>query len=98
MRKEVILVAKSKKGSSKIGALRDRVGRTQRELSLLVGVTENTIQNWENGRSLVEQIKRLILLCKALDCKLEDLIDEVPELDEKVLELLGDKPSQVSKN
>ena len=89
-----------------IAELREKAGLTQRELSLYVRVTENTIQNWEKGRSLVEQILRLIRLCEVLGCKLEDLIKYVPDPEEKeptpvpssleeVRKLLGtDKSSQ----
>lgn len=68
---------------SRIGELREKAGLTQRELSFRIGVTENTIQNWEKGRSLVEQIARVIKLCEELDCSLEDLVQEVPDLVEK---------------
>lgn len=60
---------------SNISTLRERSGLTQRELALIVGVTETTIANWERGRSGLEWIDRLIKLCQALDCSLEDLID-----------------------
>lgn len=93
-----------------IAELRDKAGLTQRELSILVGVTENTIQNWERGRSVVEQILRLIRLCDVLGCRLEDLIKYVPDPGEKqpapvppsleeVRKLLGtDKSSQSAAN
>ncbi len=61
---------------SKIAELRDKVGLTQRELALQVGVTETTIANWERGRSGLDWIERLIRLCDALDCDLTDLIEE----------------------
>jgi transcriptional regulator with XRE-family HTH domain len=61
---------------SNIAQLREQAGLTQRELSLLLGVTETTIANWERGRSGLDWIERLIKLCKALDCNLEDLITE----------------------
>jgi transcriptional regulator with XRE-family HTH domain len=60
---------------SKIAVLREASGITQRELALTVGVTETTIANWERGRSGLEWIDRLIKLCQALDCNLEDLIE-----------------------
>lgn len=60
---------------SKIGDLREASGLTQRELALKVGVTETTIANWERGRSGLDWIERLIKLCKALDCSLEDLVN-----------------------
>ena len=66
---------------SRIGEFREKAGLTQRELSIRIGVTENTIQNWEKGRSVVEQIARLIKLCEELDCSLGELIEEVPDTD-----------------
>lgn len=65
---------------SNISTLREQSGLTQRELALIVGVTETTIANWERGRSGLEWIDRLIKLCKALDCSLEDLIDYDPSV------------------
>jgi len=67
---------------SRIAALRERAELTQRELALLIGVTENTIQNWEKGRAGIEQIVRIIKLCRFLHCDLEDLIDFTPATDE----------------
>lgn len=66
---------------SNIAELREHAGLTQRELALVVGVTETTIANWERGRSGLEWIERLIKLCDALDCELTDLIksDSVAE-------------------
>lgn len=62
----------------KIAELRDRVGLTQLELSQKVGVTENTIANWEKGRSGLDWIEKLIRLCRTLDCSLEDLVEYPP--------------------
>jgi transcriptional regulator with XRE-family HTH domain len=96
---------------SRIAALREKKGITQLELSRLVGVTETTIQNWEKSRAGVEQIERLIKLCNALDCKLEDLIEYRPDPDAETVEskpkerlrrmrqLLGtDKPAHATSN
>ncbi len=66
---------KNEKPRSKIAQLRNKTGITQLELSRIVGVTETTIANWEKGRSGIEWIEKLIKLCQALDCQLEDLID-----------------------
>ena len=63
------------KAKSRIAVLRERARLTQLELSRLVDVTENTIQNWEKGRAGLEQIERVINFCKALNCKPEDLIE-----------------------
>ncbi|MGB6296496.1 MAG: helix-turn-helix transcriptional regulator [Rivularia sp. (in: cyanobacteria)] len=66
------------KPKPRIAFLREKAGLTQLELSRLVGVTESTIQNWESGRTGTDHIQRIVKFCKALDCKVEDLI----ELDE----------------
>ncbi len=63
---------------SKIAELRDRAGLTQLELSQKVGVTENTIANWEKGRSGLDWIEKLIRLCRTLNCSLEDLVEYPP--------------------
>jgi transcriptional regulator with XRE-family HTH domain len=55
---------------------RDRLGLTQKELANLLGVTENTVANWENGRSGFEQFARVVLLCNTLNCEAKDLIEE----------------------
>ena len=58
-----------------LGALREAKKYTQRELSLLVGVTEATIANWERGRSGLEWFERIHKLCSALDCEPKDLFE-----------------------
>lgn len=63
---------------SRIAELRDRAELTQAELAVLVGVTTNTIQNWEGGKSGVEQIVKFLKLCTILDCQLQDLVDIEP--------------------
>jgi len=62
---------------SKVAELRKQVGLTQRELADLVGVTESTIRNLENNRNGVDQIERVVRLCRALKCSAEDLIHYV---------------------
>jgi|GEM_PF-3529504 len=65
----------SKTGAvSKISTLRERLGMTQQQLAVFVGVTTNTIQNWEKGTSGVDQIEKFLKLCAVLDCELQDLI------------------------
>ncbi|MGB3756448.1 MAG: helix-turn-helix transcriptional regulator [Rivularia sp. (in: cyanobacteria)] len=71
------------KPKPRIAFLREKAGLTQLELSRLVGVTESTIQNWESGRTGTDHIQRIIKFCKALNCKVEDLI----ELNESQSEL-----------
>jgi transcriptional regulator with XRE-family HTH domain len=62
---------------SRVAVLRDRAGLTQRALADLVGVTESTIRNLERNRNGVDQIERIVKLCKALNCSAEELIEYV---------------------
>lgn len=71
---KVVGIVKSKP-KPRIALLREKAGLTQLELSRLVGVTESTIQNWESGRTGTDHIQRIIKFCKALNCKVEDLIE-----------------------
>jgi transcriptional regulator with XRE-family HTH domain len=81
------------KAKPTIASLREKAGLTQLELSRLVGVTENTIQNWESGRTGTDYIERIIRFCKALNCQVEDLIEyESESLDDE----LATKPSSLS--
>jgi transcriptional regulator with XRE-family HTH domain len=67
------------KAVSRIATLRDRTGLTQAQLAVLVGVTPNTIQNWESSKSGVDQIEKFLKLCEVLSCDLKDLIEYVPD-------------------
>lgn len=64
-----------KKLVSRIAKLREKEGLTQLELSQLLGVTENTVANWENGRSGLEWFERVAKLCKLFNCKPDELIE-----------------------
>ncbi|MDF5727104.1 MAG: helix-turn-helix transcriptional regulator [Rhizonema sp. PD38] len=96
------------KAKPMIASLREEAGLTQLQLSRLVGVTESTIQNWESGRTGTDQIERIIRFCKALNCKVEDLIEYVSESAEELAKpsslgeiqnLLGtDEPSSSTPN
>jgi transcriptional regulator with XRE-family HTH domain len=74
---------------SNIAELRKKAGLTQLELSRRAGVTENTVQNWERGRLGLVQVERVVGFCKALNCKVEDLIEYV--LVEDTTELIEAK-------
>jgi transcriptional regulator with XRE-family HTH domain/mannose-6-phosphate isomerase-like protein (cupin superfamily) len=58
-----------------IAKMREKMGLTQAELSQLIGVSENTIANWEKGGAS-KWIRHLSKLCKVLNCSLEDLDPE----------------------
>lgn len=66
---------------SRIAQLREQAGLTQLELSQLLDVTENTVANWEKGRSSLEWIERVIKLCRLFNCIPEDLIEYVPDAE-----------------
>jgi len=66
---------------SQIAELREQMGLTQLELAQLLEVTENTIANWERGRSGLEWIDRVIKLCKLFNCTPEQLVKYVPDTE-----------------
>jgi DNA-binding XRE family transcriptional regulator len=61
---------------SELVNMRDALGLTQKEIADELGVTEQTVRNWEHGRSVpkltIPQTKRL---CRLLRKSLEDLPD-----------------------
>ena len=59
----------------KIAALRTKAGLTQLELANIMGVDPSSIRNIEKGRAGVDQIVRIIKLCRALECAVEDLVE-----------------------
>jgi transcriptional regulator with XRE-family HTH domain len=65
-------------GRPKLKELREKLQITQRQLSDQLGVTENTIANWENGRSIGKWLYQIKLLCQALDCSFEELTEDLP--------------------
>ncbi len=70
----------TKKIRSNIASLRKSVGVTQAQLAVFIGVTTNTIQNWERGNGL-DQLEKYLKLCEFFECDIRDLIKyvEVPE-------------------
>ncbi len=101
-------VAVKHKPKPRIALLREKAGLTQLELSRLVGVTESTIQNWESGRTGTDHIERIIRFCKALNCQVQELIEDMSESSEKpvaepsslsdIHNLLGTEKSATSGN
>jgi transcriptional regulator with XRE-family HTH domain len=64
---------------ARITELRTKAGLTQMQLANAMGVDPSTVRNLEKGRAGIEQIERVIKLCKALGCNVEDLIEYEPE-------------------
>jgi len=61
--------------ASRVAKLRKRLNLTQRQLAEMAGVTETTIRNWENNRTGVEWFERTAKLCRALQCKPDELFE-----------------------
>lgn len=62
---------------SKIAELRDQAGLTQVQLAALVGVTPNTIQNWEKPNGL-KQLERYLKMAELFGCRVEELVEYIP--------------------
>lgn len=60
--------------------LRQRAGLTQRQVADALGKTDQTISNWENGARAARLTPReTLILCRVLQCTLEELADENQE-------------------
>ncbi len=66
--------------SEKLKALRENKGKTQREIAAVLGVSENTYKNWENGRR-PENIGELFPLAIYYDVPKKFLMEETPKRD-----------------
>lgn len=56
--------------------LREKAGLTQRQVALAVGVTDQTVSNWETGQRVPRlSPEQTFKLCQALNCELKDLIN-----------------------
>lgn len=64
-----------------IKQIREKAGLSQEALAAKVGVTKNTIINWENGETY-PPANKLYMLADALHCMPTDLI--LPETDASV--------------
>lgn len=63
---------------SKLINLRKRLNLTQRQVAEALGVTDQTVSNWEQGRSEPKlTFKQVKALCNIFQCSLEDLPDNV---------------------
>ncbi|GJD22646.1 hypothetical protein RIVM261_076020 [Rivularia sp. IAM M-261] len=65
-----------------IARLRERAGLTQSELAELIGVSENTIANWEKGGAS-KWIQNLKKLCTTLKCTLNDLDPDIEKVSQQ---------------
>lgn len=70
------------KPKSRVASLREKAGLTQVQLAVLVGVTPNTIQNWEKDSGL-DQLERYLKLAEVFGCQVSDLVEYVPAPEEK---------------
>lgn len=63
---------------SNLKEIREKKGFSRRELSVLSGVNQNTINFLENGWNNTDNVRlsTLIKLSKALHCKVVDLVDK----------------------
>lgn len=67
----------NRKPKSKVASFREKAGLTQVQLAVLVGVTPNTIQNWEKDDGL-SQLEKYLKLAEVFGCQVEDLVEYVP--------------------
>lgn len=51
-------------------------GYTQQELADVMGVSLQTVSNWESGR-FIPNVKNLHLIAEELECTVSDLYEEV---------------------
>jgi transcriptional regulator with XRE-family HTH domain len=61
---------------SKIAALREEKGLTQRQVSETLGVDISTVRNWEKSREGVKMFIRVAKLCELFGCQPSDLYGE----------------------
>lgn len=64
------------KPKSRVASLREKSGLTQVQLAVLVGVTPNTIQNWEKDNGL-DQLERYLKLAEVFGCQVSELVEYV---------------------
>ena len=67
---------------NKITELRKKYGYTQETLSEKIGVTRQTLSNWESNITSPD-LEQASLLCKELKISINDLIDNELEVDVK---------------
>jgi DNA-binding XRE family transcriptional regulator len=71
----------------RIKAIRKKRKKTQEELAELLKVSRKTIQNWESGKTLPEEIPLLKSICLTLDCDLDYLFGNIPDYKRAVTDI-----------
>ena len=72
----------TQKPKSRVANLREQAGLTQVQLAVLVGVTPNTIQNWEKDDGL-SQLEKYLKLAEVFGCRAENLVEYVEISEEE---------------
>lgn len=57
-----------------LAIIRNEKGLTQLDLAKVLGVTRQTIENWEKGYTEPKNVELLLTLVKYLNCSLDRLI------------------------
>lgn len=70
---------------TKIKELRKQKKLSRQELSDITGINSRTLESYEQGRKDINgaKLKTLLLLCTALNCNLEDILE-----DEELIEMV----------
>jgi len=65
--------------NDKLMNLRKRANLTQRQVAQAVGVTDQTVSNWEQGIHMPRLTpQQMLVLCNLLNCTLEELAAATP--------------------
>jgi DNA-binding XRE family transcriptional regulator len=68
----------NKKETRNLTRLREKSGLTQRQMGELLGVTDQTVSNWERGvKAMKLTVKQTRLLCRLFNCTIEELDDQL---------------------
>jgi DNA-binding transcriptional regulator YiaG len=71
----------SEECQSELVKMREALGLTQKDIATELGVTEQTVRNWEHGRSVPKlTIPQVKLLCKLLQRSLEEMPDSFGDI------------------
>lgn len=58
---------------------------SQADLARITGIRPNTIGELYHGFAERVNLKHLSLICEALDCRLDELIEYVPDVDPEIV-------------